>query len=80
MQVSAYVNDLYGRVSSLSVVLKGTPLPEVPNQFLFNDNTEIRLRWSPPNPPIENAVYGVYYGTTMDELFESKYFSIFSIV
>lgn len=71
-QVSAFVKQLYGRVSSLSVVLKGTPLPEVPHQQLFNDGTEVQIKWSAPSPAIANVVYGVYYGTTVDELFESE--------
>lgn len=71
-QVSAFNNNIFGRVSSLSVVLKGIPLPEVPQQSIFNDGKEVKLRWNQPNPPIENVVYGIYYGTTLDELFESK--------
>lgn len=72
-QVSAYSKGLYGRVASLSVVLKGEPLPEIQRQSEFHDKQEIRIRWSAPQVAIPNITYGVYYGTTLDELFESMY-------
>lgn len=63
---------MFGRVSSLSVVLKGIPLPEVPQQSMFNDDKEVRLRWNQPSPPIANIVYGIYYGISIEELYESE--------
>lgn len=71
--MSAFIKSRFGRVASLSVVLEGAPLPEVPNQLMFNDGTEVGMRWSAPNPAIAGVVYGIYYGTSLDELFASKY-------
>lgn len=75
-QVSAFKKELYGRVASLSVWLKGEPLPEIQHQSIFHDNDEIRLRWNAPQVPIANITYGVYYGVTLDELFESNILNI----
>lgn len=57
----------------MAVVLKGEPLPEIQQQSIFHDNVEIRLRWNAPMVTIPNITYGVYYGTTLDELFDSKF-------
>lgn len=72
--MSAYIKTLYGRVASLSVWLKGEPLPEIQRQSIYHDNNEIRVRWNSPLTTMQNITYGIYYGTTLDELFESKLF------
>lgn len=60
-------------MASLSVWLKGESLPEIQRQSLFHDNDEVRFRWSPPSVVIPNVTYGIYYGVTLDELFESMF-------
>lgn len=74
IKVSAYVKNYFGRVSSISVVLPGLPLPEVPQTSLFHDGTSTRLKWHKPNTTLQNLTYGIYYGTTLEELYESNFF------
>lgn len=64
---------MFGRPSSISVVLKGIQLPGIIHQSVHHNLTDVILRWSAPNIIIPNIEYGIYYGTTLDELFESKF-------
>lgn len=72
IKVSGYVKNYVGRPASISSVLPGEGLPEVPTQSV--DNKLLLLQWSPPVDYKENNItYGIYYGTTMIELNESAY-------
>lgn len=72
IKVSGYVKNYVGRPASISSVLPGSGgLPEVPGQTV--STSTLLLRWSPPaNYKATNITYGIYYGTTMSELNESK--------
>lgn len=73
IKVSGYVRNYVGRSASISSVLPGKGgLPEVPNQSV--SQSTLLLRWSPPvDYKAANITYGIYYGTTMTELIESKF-------
>lgn len=72
-QVSAFVKNIYGRASSITVALKGVPLAEVRHLKIMNDVSEVMIHWDPPSDsPQPNLTYGIYYGTSWDELSESK--------
>lgn len=74
VKVSAYVKNYYGRVSSIYVVLPGIALPEVPHISLFHDGSSTHLIWAKPNiTGLQNLTYGIYYGTTLEELYESEF-------
>lgn len=73
IKVSAYQKSYYGRQSSISIVLPGKALPEVINPSLYHDGHNTRLRWVKPITDVNNLTYGVYYGTTLDEMYESKF-------
>lgn len=72
VKVSAYQKSYYGRQSSIYVVLAGKALPEVLKPSLYHDDVSTRLRWSKPETDMKNLTYGVYFGTTLDEMYESK--------
>lgn len=70
--MSAFIKNLFGRVSSIAIVLKGVPLPEIRHQRLTHETNDVEVHWDAPSTEIFNITYGIYYGTTMDELYESK--------
>lgn len=72
IKVSGYMKNLAGRPASISSILQGTQLPEVPKITTNHNQTHTSLSWSAPAGNFHNLTYGVYYGTTMDELIESK--------
>lgn len=74
-RVSAYVKNYTGRSQSLILKRNGTPLPEIQNISTRNENDDsIRLTWSKPIVlPLSSSakiVYGIYYGTNLEELFD----------
>lgn len=71
IKVSAYQKSYYGRQSSINVVLPGKALPQIEKPSLQHVD-EIRLRWQKPVTDLKNLTYGVYYGTTLDEMYERK--------
>lgn len=71
IKVSAYQDKYYGRQSSIYVVLPGKALPEV-NASIFNTEHQTRLRWNKPETDLKNLTYGIYYGTTLDEMYEGR--------
>lgn len=72
IKVSGYVKNYVGRPASISSVLPGSGgLPEVPGQSV--SQSTLLLRWSQAAElKDKNVTYGIYYGTTMAELNESK--------
>lgn len=58
-----------GRPASITSLLPGAALPEIPNQVI-QPSTAV-LRWNAPDD-LKDLTYGIYYGTTMAELIESK--------
>lgn len=72
IKVSAYVKTYYGRVSSIYVVLPGSSIPEIPHASLYHDGVITSLRWAKPTTGMQNLTYGIYYGTNLEEMYESK--------
>lgn len=76
VKVSAYQKSpeksYYGRQSSIYIVLAGKAIPKVLDVSVFHDGNITRLRWKKPETDMKNLTYAVYYGTTMDEMNESK--------
>lgn len=72
IKVAGFKKNYFGRPASISSILPGTPLPEVPNISVKNNSDdEPELSWSTPNGiAVKNITYGIYYGTTIDELYE----------
>lgn len=73
IKVSGVLKHYFGRPASVLIMIPGTALPEVPKVSKSLSGSDIFLHWSPPlNTNLSNITYGIYYGTTMDELYESK--------
>lgn len=75
-KVSAYKNSYFGRTTNIPVDRSnyGSQLPTIQIDGHFMDNGSISLRWSAPKLANYNQItYGVYYGTSLDELFNCKY-------
>lgn len=75
IKVSAFVKSYFGAPSTQLITLPGDALPEVSDVKTFHNSEYVNLRWKEVKTNKNaNIVYGVYYGTSMDELFESKFF------
>lgn len=71
IKVSGYKKNFYGRPASISSMLPGNALPEIPELNITDQNGDVLLQWSQPNGlTSKNITYGIYYATTLDELFE----------
>jgi hypothetical protein len=71
IKVSAFVKKYTGRPSTVEITTMGEPLPMIPLQGVYHDVNFIRLRWNGVNKNFGSPVtYGVYYGTTLEELYE----------
>jgi sortilin-related receptor len=73
-RVSAFVKNYTGRSQSLILKRNGAPLPEIQNIQTTREGDNIRLSWSKPTslplPTSAKLVYGIYYGTNLEELFD----------
>lgn len=71
IKVSGYKKNFFGRAASISSVLPGNPLPEVPSVNIKEVDDIPELTWSEPKGvTFKNITYGIYYGVTIDELYE----------
>lgn len=71
IKVSGFKKKFYGRPSSISSILPGTPLPEIPKINVTELNNQVVVSWAVPNAiAMKNLTYGIYYGTTVEELYE----------
>lgn len=79
IKVSAFVKSIFGKSDSLYAFGKGEPLPEVPSVILDEKSESyiVVLHWTKPkftsNKVPEEVTYGVFYGTTVDELMDSEF-------
>lgn len=79
IKVSAFIKNIVGKPDSLYAIGKGDPLPEVPNVILDekSESDIVVLHWNKPKMVNymneEEITYAVYYGTSLDELMESKF-------
>lgn len=71
IKVSGYKNNFFGRPSSISSILPGTSLPEIPKVSVKEENDNVVVSWAIPNAiAIKNLTYGIYYGITLEKLYE----------
>uniref|UniRef100_A0A6B2EKV3 Sortilin-related receptor n=1 Tax=Phlebotomus kandelakii TaxID=1109342 RepID=A0A6B2EKV3_9DIPT len=73
VKVSAYVKQFFGRSAVLAFQIAGDEVPAVPNVSLVANHTtmSVTLEWSKPKFNFNiDLTYGIYYGTTLLELFE----------
>lgn len=78
IKVSAYVKSIFGKPDTIAATGQGSPLPEVPEVILDKESETdiVQLHWNRPKVTVkggEEITYGVYYGTSIDELVESEY-------
>lgn len=70
-RVSAYVKNYTGRSQSLILKRNGAPLPEVQEIDTRREGDHIRISWRRAlSERKEKLVYGIYYGTNLEELFD----------
>lgn len=70
-RVSAYVKNYTGRSQSLILKRNGAPLPEVQGIETKREGDHIRITWRrAPSERKEKLIYGIYYGTNLEELFD----------
>lgn len=70
-RVSAYVKNYTGRSQSLILKRNGAPLPEVQEIDTKREGDHIRISWRRAlSERKEKLVYGIYYGTNLEELFD----------
>lgn len=72
-RVSAYVKNYVGRPQSLVVKRTGEPLPEISGIVPKLEGDHVRISWTKPSyQKIDKFSYGIYYGTSLEELFDCK--------
>lgn len=72
-RVSAYVKNYTGRSQTQVIKRSGTPLPEIINITNKHEGDHIRISWTKPSPSTHDKyTYGIYYGTSLEELFDCK--------
>lgn len=71
IKVSGYKKNFFGRPASISSVLPGTPLPAISSLIITEKDDIPELTWNEPKGvTFKNITYGIYYGVTLDELYE----------
>lgn len=71
-KVAAYVKNFFGQHETQIVIFEGEPLPAL--NVVLKDKTDeyALLEWNEPQGiDVSKVIYGVYYGTSMDALFEA---------
>uniref|UniRef100_A0A182RW24 Sortilin-related receptor n=1 Tax=Anopheles funestus TaxID=62324 RepID=A0A182RW24_ANOFN len=72
IKVAAYVKNFFGQHETTIVSFGGTPLPALNVELKEKTNDYALLEWNEPKGlDTSKLVYGVYYGTSMDALFEA---------
>lgn len=70
-RVSAYVKNYTGRSQSLILKRNGAPLPEIQGIETKREGDHIKISWRrAPSERKEKITYGIYYGTSLEELFD----------
>lgn len=80
-KVAAYMKSMYGKPDTIAATGQGSALPEVPEVILDKESETdiVHLHWSRPklSPKLaEEISYGVYYGTSIEEMIESKWITL----
>lgn len=75
-RVSAFVKSYVGRPQSLVIRRTGEPLPEISGIVTKLEGDHVRISWNKPvYQKMDKFMYGVYYGTSLEELFDCEYFN-----
>lgn len=74
------MKSIYGKPDTIAATGQGSALPEVPDVILDKESETdiVVLHWNKPKlvqKVSEDIIYGVYYGTSVDELRESEWLS-----
>lgn len=74
------MKSIYGKPDTIAATGQGSALPEVPDVILDKESETdiVVLHWNKPKlaqKVSEDVIYGVYYGTSVDELRESEWLS-----
>lgn len=77
IKVAAFVKSIYGKPDTIAATGQGSELPEVPEVILDKESGSdvVHLHWSRSKGAQSTGeiMYGVYYGTSIDELIESEW-------
>lgn len=80
IKVSGYKDNFFGRPASISSFLPGTPLPEVMQLKINETDNGADISWMAPIAiATKNLTYGIYYGTTMEQMYEKVRFTTQSL-
>uniref|UniRef100_A0AAG5DRM1 Sortilin-related receptor n=1 Tax=Anopheles atroparvus TaxID=41427 RepID=A0AAG5DRM1_ANOAO len=72
IKVAAYVKNFFGQHETTIVSFDGTPLPALDVVLKEKTDEYALLEWNEPKGiDVTKVIYGVYYGTSMDALFEA---------
>ncbi|XP_001688250.2 sortilin-related receptor [Anopheles gambiae] len=72
IKVAAYVKNFFGQHETTIVSFGGVPLPALNVELKEKTDQYALLQWDEPKGlDTSKLVYGVYYGTSMDALFEA---------
>lgn len=71
IKVAAYVKQYVGRHETTIISFEGDPLPAVNVRLEEQTNEYTLIKWDEPQGNVRKPVYGIYYGTNMDELYEA---------
>lgn len=72
IKVAAYVKQYVGRHETTIVSFGGDPLPAINVRMKEQTNEYSLLEWDEPQGSYGRLLYGIYYGTNMDQLFEAS--------
>lgn len=77
IKVAAYAKEIIGKPDTVAATGQGAALPEVPEVILDKESETdiVQLHWNRPKiaQKIQGDItYGVYYGTSIDELVDRK--------
>lgn len=72
IKVAANVKQYVGQHETTIVQFGGDPLPAINIRLKEQTQDHSLLEWDEPHGSYGKLVYGIYYGTNMDQLFEGK--------
>lgn len=72
IKVAAYVKQYVGRHETTVIQFGGEPLPAINLRLKEQTQDYSLLEWDEPHGNYGKLVYGIYYGTNMDQLFEAS--------
>lgn len=81
IKVAAYVKSIFGKPDTIAATGQGSALPEVPDVIMDKESEtdRVQLHWSRPKLAQNEISYGVYYGTSFEDLMQGKY-RLFNVI